>query len=185
MRFVSLLAAVALLTQPVPLVAQSQTPERLAASVNRAVSGRDWNAFVDLIDRPELERVRDVFGQVLELAPDPALLAMFDVADVAEFRALEPKKVMLSFLRIAQVTQQLEGVEFLEMRVVGVVHESPDLAHAVVRQTMRLLDLGGGELSVADVVSMRRRGDGWYMLMGPELEGLLIGIEAGMAADGE
>ena len=182
MRYAALVATVVVLALPRPLAAQSASPERLAASVNQAVSSRDWDAFVDLIDRPALERVRDVFGQVLDIAPDPELLRMFEVADVAGFRALEPREVMLAFLRIAQVTQQLEGVEFIDTRVVGVVHEPPDLAHAVIRQSMRLIDLGGGELSVADVVSMRRRDDGWYMLMGPELEGLLIGIEAGIAA---
>ena len=184
MRRARLLAAALLLAVPVPLFAQSASPEALAASVNQAVSTRDWDTFVGLIDRPDLERVREVFVRVLELAPDPQLLELFDVQDLDAFRALDARDVMLAFIGIARVTQQLEGVQFNDTRVVGVVYEAPDLAHAVVRQSMQLTDLGGRELSATDIVSMRRRDDGWYMLMGPELEGMLIGIEAGIAEGG-
>jgi hypothetical protein len=184
MRYTALLAAALLLAAPSAVSAQRASPEALATAVNQAVTGRDWKAFIDLIDRPDLERVQNTFGRVLDLAPEPELLSLFGVADAAAFRALDPKQVMLSFLDLAQVTQQLEGVEFLDTRVVGVVYETPDLAHAVIRQTMQLVDLAGGELSVADVVSMQQRDDGWYLLMGPELEGLLIGIESGLALGG-
>lgn len=177
MRRHVLAAAAALLLAAAPLAAQEASPEALAARALAVTSALDFEALTRLIHPAELDRVQHVFAELLEMDPDPNILAVFDVASVAEFRKLPPHDVMLAFLEMSEVQQNLRSVQILDGRVLGIVREGADDAHAVVRQTIRMLNF---EISAPDIISMRRGPDGWWLLMGPELEGMLVGIEASM-----
>lgn len=175
------LAAALLLLSAAPTLAQRESPEALATRALDVTSKFDWESLARLIDPAELERVQHVFGRLMEAEPDPSVFGMFDVTSREEFLALPPHKVMLSFLEIAEVQQQLRSVEIVDGRVIGIVRESDDEAHAVIRQTIRMQ---GFEISNVDIISMQRRDDGWWMKMGPELEGMLVGLEAGLMEAG-
>ena len=178
MRGSSIFGAVAaLLLAAAPLAAQEESADALAARALTITSRHDWDALARLIDPAELQRVQSVFGRLMETEPDPSVFAMFDVTTPEEFMALSPHEVMLSFLQIAEVQQQLRSVEIKDGRVIGIVREGEDQAHAVVRQTV---SGQGFEISGIDIISMRRRDGAWWLQMGPELEGLLIGLEAGL-----
>ena len=164
-----------------PGAAQEQSPEALAARALAVTSSFDWPGLARLIDPSELERVQHVFGRLMEAEPDPNVFGMFDVTSREEFLALPPHEVMIAFLEIAEVQQQLRSVQILDGRVIGIVRESDDQAHAVIRQTVRLQ---GMEISTPDIISMRRRDGGWWLQMGPELEGMLVGLEAGLQEAG-
>lgn len=182
MRRAMLLGALAaLLSFAAPAAAQEESPEALAARALAVTSAFDWAGLARLIDPSELERVQHVFGRLMEAEPDPTVLGMFDVTTREEFLALPPHDVMIAFLEIAEVQQQLRSVEILDGRVIGIVRESDDEAHAVIRQTVRMM---GFDISTPDIISMRRREGGWWLQMGPELEGMLIGLEAGLQEAG-
>ena len=174
-------AVAALLSFAAPAAAQEESPEALAARALAATSAFDWAGLARLIDPSELARVQQVFGRLMEAEPDPNVFGMFDVTSREEFLALPPHDVMLAFLEIAEVQQQLRSVEIVDGRVIGIVRESDDEAHAVIRQTIRMQ---GFEISNVDIISMQRRDDGWWMKMGPELEGMLVGLEAGLMEAG-
>ena len=178
MRRPSLFAAVlALLALAAPLRAQEESPDALAERALATTARHHWEEMARLIDPAELQRVQNTFGRLMQAQPDPNVFAMFDVEDVDAFLALPPHDVMMSFLEIAEVQQQLASVQILDGHVIGMVREGDDQAHAVVRQTVRVQEI---EVTSIDVISMRRRDGMWWLQMGPELEGMLVGLEAGL-----
>ncbi len=171
------LAVVMSLALAAPLAAQDvqATPQALARRVSEITSQHDWAALAQLIEPAQLERVQQTFGRLLELEADPQGFAIFGVSDMAAYNALSPRQVMTSFLAIAEQQQGLAEMEFPIATQLGVVHEAPDQAHVVIRQQVRIGDL---DVSAPDLISMRRSDGRWWLQMGPELEGMLVGIES-------
>ncbi|HUF13854.1 MAG TPA: hypothetical protein VMN78_12190 [Longimicrobiales bacterium] len=171
----ALLLALLLVACATPLSAQEvrSSPELLAVEVARQAGQQNWEAVANLTDPVELERLRATFGRLLQLDPDPASLQLFGVADVAGFLALDPRSILTTFLRIGSA--DAFGVEFVASTLLGVVREEPDMAHAVLRQDLRF---EGRALSTAELISMRRGRDGWWARTGPEMQGMLLGMES-------
>ena len=170
-------AAVAALSCATALAAQQSrpaTPEALADRVGALNIAGDWAGLADLMDPDQMARVHTTFGALLALEGDPALYEMFDVSDLAGYNALSPRAVMAALLRIAEAEGGLADVEIASSTMLGVVSEGSDTAHVVFRQ---VADTPYGSLSVADVLTMHRIADGWVLLMTPDLEGTLLGIE--------
>src|SRR5262249_14665099 len=58
----------------------------------------------------------------------------------------------------------------------GVVREGDDLAHVVCRMAVRLDE---GSVTQVNVVTLKRHGDGWKMLLTTDLEKLAAGLRRG------
>ena len=176
MRRSILLGAVAALTLvAAPLQAQGphSSPEALALEAHRLVALRDWNALAGLVERPALDRAKTTFTRVLELDPDPQVLALFGVTDLDSFRELAPHDVMTAIYRASAAN--LETMELISTDVLGVVYEGDDQAHVVLRQ---IASIHGVTASSAELSSMRRYEDGWWFQLNTDLEGMLLGIES-------
>lgn len=162
-----------------PLHAQDvrSSPELLAGEFARQSGRQNWEAVANLTDPVELARLRATFGRVLQLRPDPTSLQAFGVADAAGFMALEPRSILITMLRIGGPAGI--DVEHVASTVLGVVMEGTERAHAVVRQEIKF---AGHMLSTAELISMRRAPEGWWAGLGPEMEGMLLGMESQLPA---
>ena len=84
-----------------------------------------------------------------------------------------------SFLRAALAQAEAIGtIDFDDMEILGEVMEGPDLAHVVTRNTV---SVGEVEVEGMEVVSCRKQGDEWKLLVSTQMKGLANQIRAALA----
>ena len=112
--------------------------------------------------------------EAAEASPEPSLLRhVFHVKNLEEFDALAAGEVVGRFMRVQYRRTPVAGPTNREDHVVlGIVHETPELAHAIVRTTFQIADevapdaaafafFTQGRRSWVDVLTLRRTSAGW------------------------
>jgi hypothetical protein len=158
-------------------------PETVAAFYAQLEKG-DFKAAAAFFDPPALSGFRDSLG-IIDEAPATAQQqfreAFFGAGATAESIAkLSDQEFFASFLRTALAqAKELGRVNFDGMEILGEVMEGPDLAHVVTRNTV---SVGDTEIEGMEVVSCRRRGDEWRLLVSSQMKGLANQIRATLAS---
>jgi hypothetical protein len=93
-------------------------------------------------------------------------------ATLAKIEAMSGAEFMDGFMRIAG--EQLKGATFDDVQILGSVKEN-DIIHVVTRAGVTV---NGVQLKALEVVSVRRAGDDWKLLLSGELEGMAAAIAA-------
>ena len=155
--------------------------EKVADDGLEALRKADWKAYAELLHPDSLKAFRDEIVPALKAADkagkaDKELLGIFDGAkDVETVLAWKPEeffvKTMTSLTR-APATKAMFTTR--KAKVVGTVLEGKDLAHVVVRVTVKVDPV---EMKYVGVVQLKRKGDKWKLLADDLVSGLATGVK--------
>lgn len=181
MTTMKFIAAFAVLALALPSAAAAQnTPEAAADRFLQTLKARDWAGNAAAVHPVELDSMKAAFVEVAGSDTSTAgIRQVFNVASLAELRALSPSMVYQRFA--ANVVGQREGMaEFLAgatFRVMGHV-TAGDTAFVVYRVTG---NTGSAEASQVTVMALRRDGGGWKARLTDEVRGMIVGMRAAVA----
>ena len=152
------------------------TPEAVAAQAMRAMNAQGHAEFASYMHPDALKSFRKMMSEVLDSAAaskaESEILGLFHEAkSVAALNELTDQQFFTSFLqgvtgRIPNLKDALGGAEF---EILGHVKEGADVAHVVTRIK---ISMAGASVKKMSVISLRRDGKTWKMLLTGELEGL-------------
>jgi hypothetical protein len=167
------------LALPSALRAQG-TPEQAAERYLQTLKAQDWAANAALMDPVELDSMKAAFLDAATSDTSTAgMREIFNVASVAELRALAPAVVYQRFA--ANVIGQREGMaQFLSaatFRVMGRVQEA-DSAWVVYRVSG---PAGGAAASQVSLMAVRNVGGAWKARLSDEVRGMLVGLRQAAA----
>ncbi len=134
----------------------------------------DYVAAADMFDPAEVAEFRDLLRVVFDNPSETdiqQMQAMFGPDfTIEKIRAMSDAEFFSTFLRmifqqlLATGAMSLDGVEIL-----GSVADGDDQAHVVIRQT---IGFGDNPVEMMDVVSLRRSGDEWKLIMKGDMKAL-------------
>lgn len=137
-----------------------------------------WEAYAKLMDPRDLAEFKQKLRPVLQAAPQnptapgQGLLDLFDGGkDLKTVAAWQPQEFFARFMRgTANTTPLWQGNANLKYKIVGIVRENAEQAHALVRVEKTMMTL---KITRMEVVSLRRvAGVDWKISMPEELRGL-------------
>jgi uncharacterized protein (TIGR03066 family) len=159
--------------EPVP-EKESAAIEKVVAASGQATRKGDWDAFAALIHPDSLQDFKALFVPVLQAAAKKGgdeqadLLTLFDGAkDLKTVLAWQPKEFFARFAKGYTSRAPLkETFASTTSTVLGMVPEGSDQVHVVVRATRTIEK---AKISRVDVVTLKRSGREWKMLLPSEL----------------
>jgi hypothetical protein len=158
-------------------------PETTAAFFDQLEKG-DFKAASAFFDPPALSEFRkslDVINEAPATAQQQFREAFFGAGATPEsISKMSDQEFFATFLRTAlSQAEALGKVNFDGMEILGEVMEGPDLAHVLTRNT---LSAGDFEVEGMEVVSCRKRGDEWKLLVSSQMKGLANQIRAALSS---
>jgi hypothetical protein len=158
--------------EPVP-EKESAAIDKVVAASGQAARKGDWDAFAALIHPDSLQNFKALFVPVLQAAAKKGgggqadLLTLFEGAkDLKTVLAWEPKEFFVRFMKEYASAPLKVNCPSGTIRVLGMVPEGSAQVHVVVR-AIRTIEKT--EISRVDVVTLKRSGRGWKMLLPSEL----------------
>jgi len=181
MKIIRMTFAVLLLSSG--LVYGATAPETTAAFYAQLQKG-DFEAAAGYFDPPALTEFRQSLNIINEAPPAAQQQfreAFFGAGATADSIAkLSDADFFSSFLRTAlSQAEALGKVNFDNMEILGGVMEGPDVAHVVVRNRV---SVGEMEVEGMEVVSCKKRGDEWKLLVSTQMKGLANQIRAALSS---
>src|SRR3989339_624811 len=154
-------------------------PEEIARAYFTALRDRGMPIVVEFMHEGELAKFKDVFIALMEKEAAKGkrefVSGLFgEQATLAEVKALSPKEVKSSFMQNASLMISNMGFTFEKLEVLGFVPEG-DMAHVVARIEVGLWPAA---IKRMDVISMKRDGDEWKLMLTKEFDGLLLMIQS-------
>lgn len=177
----------ALLTLPVlfSTTSYAQSPEGVAAEFFDAIAGEDYVLAAELFDTEALSSFRQTLAFLADLDEaqrDQVYSGLFgEGATPQSIEALSDAQFFSAFLRVSM--SQIGGTDVFanaNMEYLGHVAEAPDIAHLVVRMTV---GIDGGEFEKMTVVSSRKVGSQWKLLMSGEVRGISDKLRSAFGVD--
>jgi hypothetical protein len=182
-------AAFALLLSAVP-ASPAEKPEEVAHLYIRAMADARLNVVADHMHPSALVRFKGIMTEIADAiaaAPEdrkpPARMvsALFGEEGPAAIKKLEPRDVFVRFMSnlttfVPQIRVMHAGSEY---QVLGHVDEGGNLAHVVFRAT---LSQGAHEMTKMSVLSLKRDGEHWKVLLTDDLEKLISGFGKQLAS---
>lgn len=158
-------------------------PETTASFYQQLQEG-DFEAAAAFFDPPALTEFRQSLSIINEAPPAAQLQfreAFFGEGATAESIAkMSDSEFFASFLRAAlSQAQALGKVNFEDLEILGEVMEGPDVAHVVTRNK---LSVGDFEVEGMEVVSCKKRGDEWKLLVSTQMKGLANQIRSALSS---
>ena len=179
-KIVTLLTALLLFTS----FAFAADPEELSKAYFKMLSQQQWDEIAKLYDPASLKDFRETMSFLVEMPDEAASRVLGGFfgpgATKASVKALSDQAFFSFFLRgIMAQASQLGELDFRKVEVLGTVTESDTLKHVVVRT-----DIGVGEMNMEamEVISFRKNGDQWGLLMQGKLKGLAQRIKKALKA---
>ena len=183
------LAAALVVTAAIP-VSAAEGPEEIAHIYIRAMADQRLNVVADSMHPGALERFRGIIVGVAEAiataAPErkpPAKMisALFGEEGPQAMKDLPPRDVFVRFMSnlttfVPQIREMHAGSEY---QVLGHVDEGGNVTHVVFRATLKR---GETELTKMEVLSLKRDGDSWKVLLTDDLENLVAGFARQLSA---
>lgn len=150
---------------------------KVVAQALEATKAEDWQKYATLMHPEALRDFKEVLVPALEAAaaaPDEgALVLRFfgNIKDAKKLLALPPDKFFAQFMQgvstqIPQFRKALTGTEF---KVIGTVYEMDGMAHVLYRASVKVDEI---DVSQVDVISLKRDGQSWGMLMKAEFKAM-------------
>jgi len=165
------------------LVYGATAPETTAAFYAQLQKG-DFEAAAGYFDPPALTEFRQSLN-IINDAPPAAQQqfreAFFGAGATAESIAkMSDRQFFASFLRSAITQAEALGrVNFDDLEILGEVMEGPDVAHVVTRNQVTVGDV---EVEGMEVVSCKKRGEEWKLLVSTQMKGLANQIRSALAS---
>lgn len=159
------------------------TAPETTAEYFKYVEEGDFAAAASLFDPPALTEFRQSLAIINEAPPTAQQQfreAFFGAgATVESIAELSDSEFFASFLRAARSqAEALGSADFDGLEILGEVMEGPDIAHVVTRNK---ITVGEVEIEGMEVVSCKKRGDEWKLLMSSQMKGLANQIRTALA----
>jgi hypothetical protein len=173
-----MLAGTLLLPSPTPLTTQDSTPESTATAYMQAVQHGRWADMASLMHPEALTQLRTLMEPLFSSkAPeaDDFRQQFLGVRTVREAAALSDTTVFANFVRAINDRNPTaaEALRAATIDVIGHVGEGPDVAYVVYRAT---LDVEGMTISNVNVLTVKRWGDGWRVLLSGDYSALATAL---------
>lgn len=166
-----------------------ETPEEVAHRYIRGLADQQMNLVADTMHPGALERFKSILGSIARAVesvpadrkpPERMLNALFGENGLAAVRTDPAREVFIRFMSnlttfVPQIREMTAGSEY---QVIGHVEEG-NLAHVVFRATLRR---GEVELTKMDVLSLKREGTEWKVMLTDDLSDVIIGLGRQLAA---
>ena len=152
------------------------TPEAAAARYGASLRQGDWKSCSQLMHSEALARFGELFVPIaIRDHTGKALQAFFQVTSAEELDQLAPEvRFERFFLGLSQVDPALQAqMENSEMTPIGHLMEG-EVAHVVSR--IRVVDPQGVKVQNLEVVSLKKEGDQWKILLPAPVEALAASI---------
>jgi hypothetical protein len=160
------------------------TPEEVVHTYVRAMADQRINIVADCMHPSALQHFKKIMVEIangVEAAPperrppEKMLNALFGEGGPQSMRDAEPREAFVRFMSnlvtfLPQVREMHAGSEY---QVIGHVDEGGNITHVVYRATLRR---GPAELHKMDVLSLKRDGEDWKLLLSDDLESLVSGL---------
>jgi hypothetical protein len=167
-----------------------EPPEAVAHSYIRAMADQRINVVADAMHSTALERFKVIISGVADALaaapperkpPTKLLNALFGDEGPAATKTLPARDVFVRFMTnlttfVPQIREMEAGSEY---QIIGHLDEGINHTHVVFRATLRR---GRAELSKMAVLSLKREGDEWKVLLTDDLEALVSGLAHQFAA---
>jgi hypothetical protein len=188
----------ATLAAPTPDAGGEEEIRKAAEAALEAIHNQNWKALAANISTEDLERFKAAVTPALKHAaaqpldkdglPEPRdqiILGMLGGADPKELLALPPKEFFAAFVEVALPEGQKQLFVGMDARVVGTAREGRDLVHVLYRAKGKVsfgegLDQPAkgpakktemvGEMTRMGVLTLKRGGGGWKVLVPDELQ---------------
>lgn len=168
-----LLTALLPLAMTVPAsAAERESPEAAASAAMAAAKKGDWAAYTHRMHPEALAKAKRMFGAVVASDASGRMGKLFFGVDSAMgYDALSDSGAFVALM--TNLTEHLpafaEAMKTADFTVIGTLPEGKDLVHVVYRTGAKAEDL---EITRTSVLSLRRHGDEWRMLLTGNIEGL-------------
>lgn len=176
------LLVAALVLAPAALAAQ-ETPEQVAERYFDTFRRGDWAGTTQLMHPSALEDFKGAFVRMAEMAGAEAegddMEGMFGVRTTADLKALASTELYSRFMtRMGSENELQEMFRQATVQVFGHVMEGADTAHVVHRLTFEVM---GSTMTQVQVMSLRKDGAQWKVLLSADIQTMVNSMQAGMA----
>jgi len=162
----------------------AETPEEVANSYMRAMADSRLTMVADDMHPAALEKFKSVLAGIAETIsaapaerkPSPKLVsALFGEGGVESVKQTPARDVFIQFMSnlttfLPQIREMAAGTQH---EIIGHVDEGGNVTHVVFRATLKR---GKTELTKMDVLSLKRNGEEWRVLLTDDLEGLIYSL---------
>lgn len=152
---------------------ETETPVDVARRHFLAMKSADLDTYVDLMHPAELTRFKNVLSPAIAAdTSGEGAKQLFDLNSSAEFMRLTDREVFERFMQkfVFGSPDFRETMSGMSTEFVGSVPEGTDVAHVVYR--LKMIIYGGIQSTSLEVVSLKRFGNGWRMMLDKEMEGM-------------
>lgn len=166
------LGALLLFTTGLAHAADRESPEIAASSAMAAAKKGDWSAYTHRMHPEALAKAKRMFGAVVAADPSGRMGKLFfGVESTQAYDALTDSGTFVALM--TNLTEHMpafaEAMRTAEFHVIGTLPEGESLVHVVYRTEAKAEDL---EVTRTSVLSLRRHGSEWRMLLTGNIEGL-------------
>ncbi|HEU5310244.1 MAG TPA: hypothetical protein VFV24_02220 [Candidatus Eisenbacteria bacterium] len=151
---------------------EAESPQAAAAVAMAAAKKGDWATYTHSMHPDALAKAKSMFGAVVAADASGRVRELFfGVDDTKSFDALSDSSCFVALM--TNLTEHMpafaEVMRSAEFHVIGTLPEGKDLAHVVYRTDAKAEEL---EITRTSVLSLRRYGKEWRMLLTGNIEGL-------------
>ncbi|MBL8202830.1 MAG: hypothetical protein JNM09_01280 [Blastocatellia bacterium] len=166
-----------------PVMAQEETPEAIAKAYIAASQASDWAKAATYLHPEALGSLKRTFAEILKLdKKDEAGKQLFGLKNNAEFEQLSPSAVFerMIVMLTASTPQIKDILSQAQSSVIGKVPEAPDIMHVVYRTELKLAD---APFAKVEVMSLKKSGDTWRLLLSGDLEAAFASVSKALEAE--
>jgi hypothetical protein len=151
---------------------EAVSPQAAAAVAMAAAKKGDWAAYTHAMHPDALAKSKEMFGAVVAADESGRVRELFfGVGDTKSYDALSDSACFVALM--TNLTQHMpafaEVMKSAEFHVIGTLPEGNDQAHIVYRTDAKAEKLA---ITRTSVLSLRRYGNEWRMLLTGSIEGL-------------
>lgn len=157
-------------------------PEAVAAELYTRLKASDWKGAAALFDDGALKSFRGMLQPIADAASasdQGGSAALFGEIKPEALKQASDAEFFAMFMGNMMSRLSSLGGGLGPSQVIGSVAEGEDLRHVVTRTNAKAM---GISVTKMEVVSMRRHGDAWKVLLNGEMEGMAKAIQAMAAA---
>ena len=152
--------------------ASATTPEEVAQDYLRVATDDGLSATGRFFEPAAVEGMKQTFVSLLDLEAEQGqsqvrTIMFGEGTSLEAARQLNAPEFYGGVMRFIEAQMNSSEIRFSGSEVLGAVYEGSDLAHVVARV---VVGVGEQEMSSVDLISMRRNGQGWALLMQAEMD---------------
>jgi len=154
----------------------ASSPEQTAIDYMAALTKDGMTAVPAFIHPDELARFKEMLMPMVRREAATGDTPVTDVlfgkgTKLAQVEAMPPLDFSTALMRV--VGQKLDGVKYGDVQVLGTVREK-EIVHVVARVVAEVS--AGVQMKSVEVISTKKSGDDWKLLLTGQLEGLAAGL---------